>query len=406
MPVRTLCCALLTLMLLSATRRNGVAVQSAERQAPLRQQVVIFVIDTHDAFDAHGVYVQSVISQQCPACQIQPSNLQGDLSMPSLLLAFQDIVGQRHAYPASTTLLVNISLGTYTYEEPLHTLVRQLDAAGVVLIASAGNDATEKPFYPAAFPEVLAVCASTRYTKTRAPYSNFGPWVDLCAPGLQYVTQPLQHGSLASGTSFAGPMVAGILGQLLLDAPCASPQAGRRALLRTAEHNDKMEAGLVNRAAAAHYLQSLYACEQPAVAWDQRLLEWARRSGQHILTYGLLLVYFVASIFVLPLLLAYGIERYERRIQRQQQEAVRRAYQGSPAYRQQRIAAIRARARGRQRVRWRDQPELTALVDALFLYYEPCWWCARPAAELEEETTIWQEPTILWCRRCKQELTL
>ena len=88
-------------------------------------------------------------------------------------------------------------------------------------------------FLSAAFPEVLGVCSSTRHTRVKAAYSNFGPWVSLCAPGLQYVTRPLQPGDIASGTSFASPMVAGALGQLLLDAPVpAHVRAGEHSGVR------------------------------------------------------------------------------------------------------------------------------------------------------------------------------
>ena len=33
------------------------------------------------------------------------------------------------------------------------------------------------------------------------------------------------------------------------------------------------------------------------------------------------------------------------------------------------------------RVRRRDHPELMALLQALYQYGEPCWWCDRPATE-------------------------
>src|SRR5215510_7405957 len=200
-----------------------------------RQRVVIFIIDTSDYFDAHGAYVQSVVRQQCVACDISLVNLHGDLSILAIVHALDYVRAVHQTHAPTTTSLVNLSLGTYVYDEALHASIRALDTMGIPIIASAGNDNTSKPFYPAAFPEVLGVCSSTRHTRVKAAYSNFGPWVSLCAPGLQYVTRPLQPGDIASGTSFASPMVTGTLGQLLLDAPCASPRAGLRALRRTAD---------------------------------------------------------------------------------------------------------------------------------------------------------------------------
>ena len=138
--------------------------------AVIRQGVGIFIIDTSDYFDAHGAYVQSVIWQQCGACDIRLVNLHGDLSTSALIHALDHVQAVHHSAGAGTTSLVNLSLGTYTYDDALHASIRALDTAGIPIIASAGNDNTAKPFYPAAFPEVLGVCSSTRHTRySRTP---------------------------------------------------------------------------------------------------------------------------------------------------------------------------------------------------------------------------------------------
>ena len=374
--------------------------------SPTRQQVVIFLVDTSDAFDAHGLHVQSVIQQQCARCLVEPVNLHGDLSVPRIIQALQHVHLRSQTYAVTTTLLVNLSLGTYAYDEGLHAVVRQLDAAGLILIASAGNDDTNAPFYPAAFPEVLGVCASTRYTKTKAAYSNFGPWVRLCAPGWQYVSRPLEHGGMASGTSFASPLAAGVLGQILLDAPCASPRLARRALLRTADpvadEQQRLGAGILNAAAARHYLRTLYACDQPVPGFWHRLLTTVQRLSTNVATYIGLLVYFVISVFTVPFLLAFIIETCQRRAARRQQRAIQQAYTGTPDYRRQRLLEMKQRYERTRKVRWREHAELTALVHALVLYGEPCWWCDRPPAEpLAVETPPADTPL---CSRCGQEL--
>lgn len=373
-------------------------------QSP-RQRVVIFLIDTTDYFDAHGTYVHSVLRQHCPRCEVQPVNLQGDLSIPSMLQALQHVRTVSRASNTATTTLVNLSLGTYTYDETLHAMVRTLEAEGVILIASAGNDNTATPFYPAAFPEVLGICSSTRYTKAKAAYSNFGAWVSLCAPGLQYVTRPLQHGELASGTSFASPMVAGVLGQLLLEAPCAPSRAGRRALLRTADpvaaDQQQLGAGLLNPPAAGQYLRSLYACED-SQALLQRLLRHATRLGTDLGVSLGLIVYFFLSIFTMPFLLAFVLEAIQRRAAQRQHQAIQQAYTGSPAYRHQRLLAIQQDFLHRHKVRRRHQAELFALLHALQVYGEPCWWCDEPAAEpLADAASV---ETATACSRCGMEL--
>ena len=339
---------------------------------------MIFIIDTSDYFDAHGTYVQSVVQQQCAACDIHLVNLHGDLSILALVHALDYVQAVHQTHTASTTSLVNLSLGTYVYDAALHASVRALDTAGILVIASAGNDNTSKPFYPAAFPEVLGVCSSTRHTRVKAAYSNFGPWVSLCAPGLQYVTRPLQHGDIASGTSFASPMVAGALGQLLLDAPCASPRAGLRALRRTAdppaENQEALGAGILNVTTAGQYLHRLYTCQSPPGMW-QRLVARMQRLGTGVATYVGLIVYFFISIFAVPFLLAFVIDKLEQRAARHQEEAIQRAYAGSPDYRQQRLLALKHAYVRTHKVRHRERAELIALCHALHLYGEPCWWC-------------------------------
>jgi hypothetical protein len=374
--------------------------------AVTRQRVVIFIIDTSDYFDAHGTYVQSVVQQQCAACDIHLVNLHGDLSILALVHALDYVQAVHQTYAASTTSLVNLSLGTYIYDEALHASVHALDTTGILIIASAGNDNTSKPFYPAAFPEVLGVCSSTRHTRVKAAYSNFGPWVSLCAPGLQYVTRPLQPGDIASGTSFASPMVTGTLGQLLLDAPCASPRAGLRALRRTAdppaENQPALGSGVLNSTAAGQYLRSLYTCQSPPGMWQHRLAR-IQRLGTGVATYVGLVAYFFVSIFAVPFLFAFIIDKLEQRAAQRQEEAMQRAYVGSPGYRQQRLLALKHTFLRTHKVRRRERAELAALLHALHLYGEPCWWC--DAAAPEPCTGDWNTTDALQqCSRCGWEI--
>jgi hypothetical protein len=368
--------------------------------------VVIFIIDTSDYFDAHGTYVQSVVQQQCAVCAIHLVNLHGDLHIPALVHALDYVQAVHQTHTASTTSLVNLSLGTYVYDEALHASVRALDMAGILVIASAGNDNTSKPFYPAAFSEVLGVCSSTRHTRVKAAYSNFGAWVSLCAPGLQYVTRPLQPGDIASGTSFASPMVAGALGQLLLEAPCASPRAGLRALRRTAappaENQQELGAGILNVTTAGQYLRSLYTCQSPPGVW-QRLRARMQRLGIGVATYAGLVVYFFVSIFAVPFLLAFIIDTLEQRAARRQAEAIQRAYAGSPDYRQQRLLALKHVLVRAHKIRRHERAELAALLHALHLYGEPCWWCGAGATEpcVDDWYTTDNQPQ---CSRCGWEI--
>ena len=368
--------------------------------AATRRQVVIFVVDTQDAFDAHGAQVRSVIQRHCPLCTTRPINLHGDLSSRNIVEALLHVDDLSRQYDAATTLLVNVSLGGYGYDEVLHAQVRRLRDAGLIFIAAAGNDDRDDPFYPAALPEVVGVCSSTRHSREKAAYSNSGDWVSLCAPGWQFVRSPLQMG-MASGTSFASPLVAGVLGQLLLDTPCATPRTGLKALTRTADPvagaGRSLGAGILNPDAANHYMTTLHACDA-VDAPGQRLVAGLRRFGAGVVTYTGLIVYFLVSVFAVPFLLAYTIERGQRRIARRQHEAVQLAFEGSSAHRRARLLALRQRFEQTGRVRRRDHPELMALLQALYYYGEPCWWCDRPATEPALDAPFLAAMPL--CQRC------
>ena len=88
-------------------------------------------------------------------------------------------------------------------------------AQGVLLSASAGNDDTTKPNYPAAYYNVMAV-ASTNGEDIKTGHSSFGTWVDITAPGTDIVTTDMDGEYIATaGTSFSSPYVAAV-GALVL----------------------------------------------------------------------------------------------------------------------------------------------------------------------------------------------
>ena len=64
--------------------------------------------------------------------------------------------------------------------------IRAAARATRVVVASAGNDATSRRTYPAALPGVVGVGALDG--NRPAAFSNFGPWVDACAPAVDVVS--------------------------------------------------------------------------------------------------------------------------------------------------------------------------------------------------------------------------
>lgn len=83
---------------------------------------------------------------------------------------------------------------------------------GLVMVAAAGNwGRADKPAYPAAYNEVVAVTAVGPY---RAPYkhANKGDYIDFAAPGVRLWTAVASGGKYQSGTSFAAPYLTALIG--------------------------------------------------------------------------------------------------------------------------------------------------------------------------------------------------
>ncbi|MGG1600093.1 S8 family peptidase [Paenibacillus naphthalenovorans] len=103
--------------------------------------------------------------------------------------------------------VINMSLGNYADSQFLHDAIKYAFDRDVVLIAASGNDNTEQPGYPAAYPEVFAV-AAVDARKSKASFSNYGDYIDAAAPGVSIAsTYPQSQYAALSGTSMASPHV-------------------------------------------------------------------------------------------------------------------------------------------------------------------------------------------------------
>jgi type VII secretion-associated serine protease mycosin len=108
--------------------------------------------------------------------------------------------------------VINLSLGNYQESNVLKQAIRYAFKKDVVMIAAAGNDSSNQPSFPSAYPEVLSVSAID-YDGKRASFSNYGDYVDIAAPGVYIPSTYYQKQYAAlSGTSMAAPHVSGLAG--------------------------------------------------------------------------------------------------------------------------------------------------------------------------------------------------
>ncbi len=142
-------------------------------------------------------------------------------------------VAQNHVAPA----VANLSLGGGA-SRAVDDAVNNLAARGVFVAVAAGNESQDAcNTSPARAAAVVSVAASTR-ADARASFSNYGPCVDIYAPGSQ-ITSAWIGGSAntISGTSMASPHVAGAAALYKAANPSATPAAVRNWLTTNATAN-------------------------------------------------------------------------------------------------------------------------------------------------------------------------
>ena len=132
--------------------------------------------------------------------------------------------------PPNPAHIINMSFGGYGFSHAEQDAVTEAVSAGVILVAAAGNEATDEPLYPAAYDGVVSVSA-VGSDGFPAPYTNFGSTIDIAAPGGNIYTDVQPDGyvdgifstlgvgpnldpdmtyGFYQGTSMASPVVAGV----------------------------------------------------------------------------------------------------------------------------------------------------------------------------------------------------
>jgi subtilisin family serine protease len=129
--------------------------------------------------------------------------------------------------------VVNMSLGG-PVSDAQDAAIRKLIAAGITVVASAGNNNVDACLQsPARVPEAITV-AATGMTDARAPFSNWGKCVDVFAPGVEIRAASFNGDNLSlvmSGTSQAAPHVTGAVALYLSTHPDATPAQVTQALV-------------------------------------------------------------------------------------------------------------------------------------------------------------------------------
>ena len=130
--------------------------------------------------------------------------------------------------------VINLSLGATTGSLAVEAAVQYAVSLDCVVVAAAGNEGGTAVYYPAAGANVIGV-GSTDPHDLRSSFSNYGPGVDISAPGSSiYSTLPGGSYGYMSGTSMATPQVAGVAALIRAKNPTWTRTMVERQLLGTA----------------------------------------------------------------------------------------------------------------------------------------------------------------------------
>ncbi len=184
------------------------------------------LLGTLASHTGHGTFIAGLIRQACPEAEIVALAVMGadGIVAESTLTDALKLVGRvQRERPGWADALV-LSLGYYAetdedvaYNTALKKILIELGHLGIAVFCAAGNDASSRPSYPAAFAVdqafnctemvPLVSVAALNPDGTVALFSNDGPWVTGEAPGVNLVsTAPVgSDGSQGAGLRVSGP---------------------------------------------------------------------------------------------------------------------------------------------------------------------------------------------------------
>jgi subtilisin family serine protease len=129
--------------------------------------------------------------------------------------------------------VVNMSVAGLD-SEALRSVIEGAQKKGLVTVAAAGNwGSADRPAYPAAYDQVIAVTAfgpdGERYNM-----ANRGSYIDFAAPGVEIWTAVPDGGRVQSGTSFAVPYVSAQIAVEVAGGAASRPEVMRELLKKRA----------------------------------------------------------------------------------------------------------------------------------------------------------------------------
>lgn len=220
------------------------------------------------AYAGHGTFVAGVVRCLAPTARVEVEGVLthgGAVYESEIVEQLHEAINDDH-HPQ----IISISAGTHTrgdFASLGFAVLGERNELGerddILIVAAAGNDASDKPFWPAAFGWVVSV-GSVDQTGKVSDFSNTGPWVDVYARGRNLVNafpkgtytcyEPPNVGQVRtfdglaqwSGTSFATPLVTGMVAARM-QAEAESPAQAWSAIRSGGTSVTDQRAGAITR---------------------------------------------------------------------------------------------------------------------------------------------------------------
>jgi hypothetical protein len=201
-----------------------------------------------DPVAGHGTFIAGLVEQLAPGCEIRVEHVISGLGDAIESDVIQKVQAVAALPPNRRPEIISLSFGGAALAQApaLRSAIAKAQLDGIVVVASAGNSGTCEPQYPAAYDGVIAVGAVGPDGPT--PWTNYGEWVDACAPGADLVSaffakfegpeprintfDPDHFAGWAtwSGTSFAAPVVVAALAREMVLGNCTAAEAVDRII--------------------------------------------------------------------------------------------------------------------------------------------------------------------------------
>ncbi|KAK4187455.1 peptidase S8/S53 domain-containing protein [Podospora australis] len=182
-------------------------------------------IDDQTDENGHGSHVAGTIggktfgvAKKVSIVGVKVLGADGSGTNSGVIRGMQFVANDARAKGLSGKAVMNMSLGG-SFSRAVNSAINNIEAAGVVPVVAAGNENQDTAnTSPGSAEAAITVGAIDQTNDQRASFSNFGPLVDVFAPGVRVQSVGITSDtatSTLSGTSMASPHVAGLAAYLM-----------------------------------------------------------------------------------------------------------------------------------------------------------------------------------------------